>query len=643
MNDIYAESQEQAIKICHELIREKRVSLFRGQSCDWPTMLPSLFRKTDKDYDKSVKALEKFCEWANAVPQMGTYATSKEAIIAIAQHYGIPTTFLDITRSPEVAALFSMSETGMINDDKTSVIYCFSRSYLMDLPGVKLVEVDVENLWRLQAQEGLFLDFSSKDATTKIREHAIRIHYPKSEISNEDKIRLYPERKSALESVLDQWFYRSEVENSTAAISQGIRIILTKRHSYPGAFSWRDTPNLSPEWFGLHAGWFIANSESVDVLKTSKVVRIKIPIDMTFADAVIFSKEAVSNAIISDNISSEIINFIITCDDLEKTILGNCSKLINRVWDGIRVLPYTADEKISCIAMSATVLVMRARWGDNSDESLHAYLGETELLEIAPVGGHIEAGLINKRALEDAFDPECQLLLSSYFRRLFNTNKMEYMNYVVEPWAIFDFDRFKRLFVEQFIPTAVDSYWKEDLSLYDGTLGCMWSISFNPALLAYVTRANYRFNSPLANEKNPKRIIYVPKGILPSELEEQFVYCLRKVIVDGNPFQLKFHGYNVDDRELWEIPETIAYCQEIIKMSGISVLEVSTSMRDPEDVPDPFYVSGFGAFEILAIAKNWLSNLNGKPINELQQQFKELFALLPYANADLESRMKNYF
>lgn len=642
MNDIHTESQDEAIRICHELIREKGVSLFRGQSRDWPTMQPSLFRKTGKEYEKAIVAFEKFHEWANAVPQMGVYATSKDAITAIAQHYGIPTTFLDITRSPEVAALFSMSEPGTANDGGKGVIYCYRRSSLKELPGARLVEIDVANLWRLQAQEGLFLELSSQTTASALREHAIRIHYPISELSSEDRVRLYPVRKSALESVLDQWFYRSEVERLTDGFGQGTRTILTKRHSYPGAFFRRMIPNLSPEWFGLHAGWFIPDAEPESVLRSSRTVCIQIPKEMEFADAVSCSRDAVSDSILADDLSSEILTFEINGDDIEREVLNSCSKIINRVWDGIRVLPYTAEEKTSCIALSATALVMRVRWGDDLNKSLETYLGETELVEIAPVGGHIEAGLVNKKALDDAFDPECQSVLSSYFRRLFQSDKKEFMNYVVEPWAIFDFDRFKSLFVEQFIPSAVDAYWKEDLSLYDGAMGCTWSISFNPALLAYITRAHYRFNSPLAHEEDPERVVYVPRGISLSELEEQFVYCLGKVMEDGEPFQLRFHGYHGDHREIWEIPEAIAYCKAIVEMSGISVLEVATSFRAPEDVRNPFDRSGLGAFEIWAIAKNRLSDINGKSIDDLRPLFDELFDLLPYANADLEKRFEKY-
>ena len=90
--DIQAPSASKALKICADLKRKGKASLFRGQTQDWPTILPTFFRLSGAEREESNTHLARFIEWASAVPQMASYCESSEALTAIAQHYGIPTT-----------------------------------------------------------------------------------------------------------------------------------------------------------------------------------------------------------------------------------------------------------------------------------------------------------------------------------------------------------------------------------------------------------------------------------------------------------------------------------------------------------------------------------------------------------------------
>jgi len=96
--DIQASSSKEALRLCADFQRTGRASLFRGQTRDWPTLLPGLFRLTGKLRDKSTAELTKYLEWATAVPQMSPYNGKTEALTAIAQHYGIPTSYLQHLR-----------------------------------------------------------------------------------------------------------------------------------------------------------------------------------------------------------------------------------------------------------------------------------------------------------------------------------------------------------------------------------------------------------------------------------------------------------------------------------------------------------------------------------------------------------------
>jgi len=249
--DIEASSAAEALRICADLRRTGKASLFRGQCRDWPTLAPSLFRLGSKNRDRSATKLARFLEWANAVPQMAFYRDRPEELTAIAQHYGIPTTFLDLTASPEIALLFAKREDQAKEDAGNAVIYCFAESELALLSNVHILRLHVANLWRLEAQKGLFLEFLDDTLSSQLRNMGIRVHFPSELLTEEERARLCPVRKSALENVLDQWFYRHEVENHMENFVT-IKKMGLKRHSYPGAFLWRQIPDISPEWLREH-------------------------------------------------------------------------------------------------------------------------------------------------------------------------------------------------------------------------------------------------------------------------------------------------------------------------------------------------------------------------------------------------------
>jgi hypothetical protein len=146
---------------------------------------------------------------------MAVYGGDDTALTAIAQHYGIPTTFLDLTTNPEIAVLFAKSSTGAERSDE-AVIYCFLEAGLKSVAVARLIRINIDNLWRLEAQRGLFLDFLEESLIDTLRARAIRIHFPSEFLAAEERTRLYPVRKSALESIIDQWVFRASTPKSAA-------------------------------------------------------------------------------------------------------------------------------------------------------------------------------------------------------------------------------------------------------------------------------------------------------------------------------------------------------------------------------------------------------------------------------------------
>lgn len=82
--DIYFDDADAAVAHCHQMISDGTANLFRGQTNDWPTIAPSLFRGSDDIRTAAQAVLNDFSEWASIVPQMAAYHENREQITAIA-------------------------------------------------------------------------------------------------------------------------------------------------------------------------------------------------------------------------------------------------------------------------------------------------------------------------------------------------------------------------------------------------------------------------------------------------------------------------------------------------------------------------------------------------------------------------------
>lgn len=638
--DIYVSSQEEALAKCLELQNKGEVDLFRGQTHDWTKISPSLFRLCGDERLQAESKLHNFLEWASYVPQMNQYQDTIENLIAIAQHYGIPTTFLDLTTSPEIALLFSKINKELVDSKSESIIYCFSTSVLSKISNGRLININVDNLWRLETQAGLFLEFLDNSLDIKLREMAIRIHYPSVKLEKAEYELIYPSQKSHLETIIEQWFYRHTIETTLESLDIPIQIKINRNRSYPGIFKWRQLPIQPKEW--TNDNWIkkspIENFANIQAT-THNEICISLLQFSTSKDLVDFISNLIKKPI-KDYCENKInLLFSININEIERIVNQKISKLINRCWDGIRVLPYDSNEMINCIALTLSLTIGRALKIEDINDWIKQLYGDIEYLEVAPIGGHISDGFVSKKSLSGAFSNKFHHNLTKYFHNKIKKTPNYIMNWILEPWLIFDFSIFKKVYVEQFIPTSIDHYWESELNeYYDGKLisESMFSTSFNPALLGYVTNVDYRMHSPIANEIDPAHTIYITPDMIKSDIEELFIYCLLHISNKGNPYQVKFTDYEYDPREIWEISHVIDQCKWIIEISGISVLEVMI------DKKDDFSPHGLGALDIWVIANKLTEKQNKIDENKGKQYFQEFWKQLMFSNKDLKNRMNNW-
>jgi len=615
---IACSSYDEAIAEAIRLKDGEGFEFFRGQSNDWPIISPSLLRSSEKvEIEKAESALAEFMEWAKATPQMISYNQNEPVLTAIAQHYGLPTRFLDLSYDPVAASIFSKPEE---DSDGLSVIYCFKRKEIEGIPGIDLLEFDVGNLWRLYAQSGLFLEFGADPSSVDLRSLAVSISYPTEAVSDAETAAIYPVRKSHLETILDQYFFRNNIVKLQDIFSESSHIAMIRRHTYPGIFKGRSIPDFKPEWIGEDPRWIMAPLQGYIDGGRSRAFLISSQeldgsVETTVANLIDRLRAEVGD-LINEH---EQIDFELRRDnDADET----CSKVLNRVWDGLRAHPYST--KSLELAIARTIAGVHRRSAPDIESDWEDELWQdVQHLDACPVNGHLDGGKVNKESFTDALAfPEADQF-HEFYRDMASSEPEKILNLLIEPWVIYDFRKLTRLFCEELIPSIASYFVESCVNENDGQMGELWGASFNPALLAFVCPSDYRLYSPMALERNSEKLILVSQGMTRSDLAAFFCDALQIVLDDHSPFIVRLPDFSLDPREIWEIPEAIELCRSILAISGISVLEVFEEKRPQESNGTLGVPSGLSAFHIWMIGKDKFAELNGQPIaKEVLDSFK---------------------
>ena len=228
MNRYLVKNVEEAVEMALRFKSEGRYDWFRGQlSAEWAPQ-SSMERAIEggQSQDFLEQRLERFLGWARTESSLNYLAepVNRDQLFAVLQHYGFPTTYIDFSTDPGVAAFFASDynkEPPKSGD--YSVIYCLNTTDLMrfydehitpcdSTKKVNIVSVNVDNLWRLQVQAGHFLSVNHKWYEIYDMDCIVFpwTGYP----SFPSRKHIYPEDCSALESLLDKYLKEEEKENS---------------------------------------------------------------------------------------------------------------------------------------------------------------------------------------------------------------------------------------------------------------------------------------------------------------------------------------------------------------------------------------------------------------------------------------------
>jgi len=200
---------EEAVALACRFKAGGRYRYFRGQrDATWP-VTSSFARQNPADRVRARDEIGAFAGWVSGAGRLVPYLTTDDKIIAAAQHHQIThTTFIDFSTDPVVAGWFATDggvkgEEGAIYlvdpDEIGGIFEAISRSG----PVLRFITPDVPNLWRLQAQSGVFLEAQCNIAHIWPLD---RIVFPQTgAMPQVDRRRIYPDRRSHLEQMIEDY------------------------------------------------------------------------------------------------------------------------------------------------------------------------------------------------------------------------------------------------------------------------------------------------------------------------------------------------------------------------------------------------------------------------------------------------------
>lgn len=460
MGTIYrASGLEAALNLAKQFKTEGKYHLFRGQAQNWP-VVPTSGRLSKEEFECAKQKLERLLYFFHTNKLLKKYARNYDWFYAVAQHYGLPTNYIDFSEDPEVAAFFATnSKSNIVGSD--SVIICLDENDFSDFVRFTkviyekdkvippcIVRVDVDNLWRLQAQKGAFVYTPYSD--TEFYYDFDRIVFPYTEPYDAVvKSDVYPDKKSELEILLDQFFNSEEriagqkrfekfiKENNIPSHTVGkpsFDHLLKNRKSH---YSWRSKQ---------YSRWNFVLKEEWNRNRREEVIKLKIEINKQVSNKVTDLKETLIAFVADKQIqrTDDLVFKLATSPKLPRKTLQIISRSCSRIWDGTRTLPYSDEEIFSIIANY--ILLEISNW--DSENILFLSDEEPILLELTNAYGSLTRCYASPSKIISAFRSDINnTLIDSLSENLTS----EILLQINKPRLLFDFKKLIELFKEEMV------------------------------------------------------------------------------------------------------------------------------------------------------------------------------------------------
>lgn len=481
----HAASVDHAIELAEGFKRSGEYDLFRGQVHPWQpqTSLHRLQIRRPTDWKECLfPRLARFREWCAKTAELVFLASPKNVhqFGAVLQHYGVETPYLDFSTDPAVAGFFATDGTPPPGSTH-ACIYMLKREDVFDffetlnedrrettgddVPLVEIVEIDVSDLWRLQAQHGLFIcartnwyDWYPPDRI--LFPHSGPPSYPTRSV-------IYPTQKSRLEIAVDGYFAEERsMQSSSELLEEFTKLkipiisIETPESGYRPHVARGGELRPHSSWEKLEAWQRLPNED------IRKMHRRVIPLHLDWSAAPIAIRASLL-AGISRVLRSNpgIRDYLVDWEFPPPPSHVNIRRLLARMgmlWDGLRSLPYSDDQVAAALALLPALCMLGV------DSTLDGH-GELKMIEIL-LGESIEVdlgrgvaadnrGYVSLKTLHRALRPDAADVFAADIQ-LGPDNLKQLLLAIVRPSLLFSHDAFADVFVREIVPTQM-LRWRE--------------------------------------------------------------------------------------------------------------------------------------------------------------------------------------
>lgn len=473
---------EEAVELAHQLKKEGRFDWFRGQVSDRRPHSSLVRVYVDGDKDKIAKAEARqgrFRKWVRREADLRYLLESEHVhdFWAIAQHYGIPTSYIDFTTNPAVAGFFA-ADTNNPPSEGLSCIYCLKSQDLKYVWGeiketgerlgaaLEAIMIDVRNLWRLQAQSGTFV---AANYNWEIDYPLDRILFPYSGYpAYPTRERVYPRDKSPLEQALDRYFALEKAESWYVETVKQVRArgwsasILhfeTWASGYsPQAFvdnarmvpleSWR--PEALEDWEIDPVEDFF---ETIGPPRRLKLKPTTDPVELR--RIVSFGVKQILRS--EPGVRTQAFNWEFT-DLADQISSDQLNDFFRPAWNGMRRLPYADAEIADALGSIVALLIASCDEGalepGSYEQRFSHCFGPSIKVGFDYYDGSASNAYVSRQSLVDALRPDMADLLSrDHQGRVGDIVKL--FQVIYNPSLMFEFEPFKTAFASQIIPAQV--------------------------------------------------------------------------------------------------------------------------------------------------------------------------------------------
>lgn len=473
---------QEAVALASEYQQKGEYDWFRGQTSQRPPY-SSLFRLQMRGDDDAIlrnkRRIAMFARWVTDSPQL-SYLLEPQHVhqfFAILQHYGVATFYLDFSTDPAIAGFFAC-DTNSAPTSGLSCIYCLNSADLTGMweswralgsrKGAELetVAVNVKNLWRLQAQAGVFL---YTNYNWDVDYPMDRIVFPYTGYPTvPTKDRIYPIERSALEHLLDEYFAveqstfgNEELRNMVAEINErGGHATYTvlevfDRGIYAGAFHDASLVREDPSWKQVAVDAWLTLPDEEFQESVGRTLRLQVSDKSLSGLSANIRYGVVQSLRSTPSLRAQSIEFVFTGSPVG-TDFAALARLLQRAWNGMRLLPYTSEDIGDCLSRVASlhVLGFAAIDSPQREQCLGDNFGRSCPIAFGPSSGAGTKSWATIANLLGALRPDLDtMLLVEHRQRAQDIQQL--FQVIYNPRLMFQFNHFKDMFARELIAPQI--------------------------------------------------------------------------------------------------------------------------------------------------------------------------------------------